>query len=93
LDGWTPREINVKGWQGLMTVRWAADGKGLFVSPGTALGNMALFVDLQGRAQVIWKHESGNYDVSAWATPSPNGRYLALAGSASNSNVWLLENF
>jgi serine/threonine protein kinase len=93
LDGWTPREINVKGWQGLMAVRWAADGKGLFVSPGTALGNMALFVDLQGRAQVIWKHESGNYDVSAWATPSPNGRYLALAGLASNSNVWLLENF
>jgi DNA-binding winged helix-turn-helix (wHTH) protein/Tol biopolymer transport system component len=93
LAGGRAREINVRGWQGLMTLRWAADGKGLFVSPGTALGATALYVDLEGRAQVIWKLESGNYSRSAWAIPSPNGRFLTLTGYASNSNVWLLENF
>jgi DNA-binding winged helix-turn-helix (wHTH) protein/Tol biopolymer transport system component len=93
LGGGAPREINVKGWKGLMTIRWAADGKGLFVSPATNLGATALFVDLEGHARVIWKHESGTYNASAWAIPSPNGRYLTLASYASNSNVWLLQNF
>jgi eukaryotic-like serine/threonine-protein kinase len=93
LAGGPAREINVKGWQGLMTLRWAADGKGLFVSPTTNLGATALYVDLEGHARVIWKQESGNYNRSAWGIPSPDGRFLTLTGYASNSNVWLLENF
>jgi eukaryotic-like serine/threonine-protein kinase len=93
LAGGPAREINVRGWQGLMTLRWAADGKGLFVSPTTNLGATALYVDLEGHARVIWKQESGKYNRSAWGIPSPNGRYLTLAGYASNSNVWLLQNF
>jgi hypothetical protein len=28
-----------------------------------------------------------------WGVPSRDGRYLAILGTASNSNVWMLEGF
>ena len=31
--------------------------------------------------------------VEIWGFPSPDGRYLAILGEATNSNVWMLEGF
>jgi DNA-binding winged helix-turn-helix (wHTH) protein/Tol biopolymer transport system component/tRNA A-37 threonylcarbamoyl transferase component Bud32 len=93
LAGGEAREINVKGWRSLWCPFWAADGKGLFVSASLSVALTELYVDLDGRAQVIWHEKSLASGIGADAVPSPNGRYLALVGYTSNTNVWLLENF
>ncbi|MGO8732476.1 MAG: protein kinase domain-containing protein [Terriglobia bacterium] len=94
LSGGKTREFNVKGWKGLEGLVWTADGKGLLVSyspnpPGSAL----LRVDFDGNAQVIWEKKGTDTDIWPGATPSPNGRYLAMQGFPWGSNLWVLENF
>jgi len=88
------RELNVKGWKNLETVFWAADGRGVFVSPIAGMGQTELYVDLEGRAQVIWHQGGGSWiDQYTLATPSPNGRYLAVSSNITDANIWLLEGF
>jgi len=92
LAGKEAREVNVKGWNGFVGLSWAADGKGLFVSRNPTSGNMLLYVNLEGRASVLWEQKlPGRW--RTWGTPSPDGRYLALVGYNIDSNVWMLENF
>ncbi len=93
LAGREARELNVKGWRGLMFLFFTADGKGLFVSTVSGTGATALYVDLEGRAQVIWQQKSIMSGMPALGVPSPSGRHLALLGYTGNCNVWLLENF
>jgi serine/threonine protein kinase/Tol biopolymer transport system component len=93
LAGGEAREVNVKGHYGLYCLSWAKDGKGLYVSRlPTTSGSLLLYVDLEGRAEVLW----GQRLPGGWGTrgfPSPDGRHLALAGYTVDNNVWLLENF
>jgi serine/threonine protein kinase/Tol biopolymer transport system component len=92
LAGGETREVNVKGWNGLWAIGWAPDSKGLFVSRYPSSGTMLLYVNLEGRASVLWEQKlTGRY--WTWGTPSPNGRYVALLGWSEDSNVWMLENF
>jgi DNA-binding winged helix-turn-helix (wHTH) protein/Tol biopolymer transport system component len=93
LAGGEIREVNVRGWHGLTKPFWAADGKGLFVSAGAGLGATLLYVDLQGRGQVIWRQRFSIFNYPARGIPSPDGRYLALLAFSTDCNVWLLENF
>jgi Tol biopolymer transport system component len=86
------REINVKGWNNLEFLFWAKDGKGLFVSRLLTSGTMLLYVDLEGRAEVLWQQRL-SFISRTWGIPSPDGRHLALVGQTMDSNVWLLENF
>jgi len=91
LDGRQAQGLIVKDWVALSSVAWAINGKGLFV--GVA-GNPVtlLFVDLAGHARVLWQQKR-RWDYQTWCVPSPDGRYLAVAGSTVDSNVWMLENF
>jgi Tol biopolymer transport system component len=91
LAGGVAREVNVKGWHSLSELFWAADGKGLFVCEYQTSTAMLLYVDLEGHAEVL--RDQKIVENGTWGTPSPNGRYLALLGWTSESNVWLLENF
>jgi serine/threonine protein kinase/Tol biopolymer transport system component len=94
LAGGKVREVNVRGWHGLMYPFWAADGEGLFVSASAGLGATLLYADLEGRGQVIWQQRrSPFYSMWAGGIPSPDGRYLAVSAFTSDSNVWLLENY
>jgi Tol biopolymer transport system component len=90
LAGGEAREVNVKGWNGFYGLSWATDGKGLFV--GALPIQTLLYVDLEGRADVLWK-QTLSFGSITWGVPSPDGRHLALAGYGADSNVWLLENF
>jgi Tol biopolymer transport system component len=90
LRGEAMREIQVKGWSNLLSLNWAADGKGLFVANGVQGGAVLLHVDLQGNARVLWKNHGGNWTP---AMSSPDGRHLAIQGWTVDGNMWMLENF
>ncbi len=90
LRGQVPQQIRVKGWNNLLSLNWAADGKGLFVSNGVHGGAVLLHVDLQGNARVLWKNDGGNWTPGL---PSPDGRHLAIQGWTVDGNMWMIENF
>jgi Tol biopolymer transport system component len=93
LSGGPDRDITVKGWPTLsfLGLEWSADGKGFYCGSVSYHGRTVLYVDLKGNARVLWQSSGmGGY---VWGIPSPDGRYLAIQGEASNSNVWMVEGF
>jgi hypothetical protein len=54
-------------------------------------GSTLLYVDLTGKARVLWQHKgaSGRF----WGVPSPDGRYVAILSEVVSSNVWMVEGF
>jgi Tol biopolymer transport system component len=93
LPGGEAREIDVKGWNYLRRVSWAADGDGLFVARNPISGSTLLYVDLEGRSEVLWQHGETPGTPSTWGIPSPDGRNLAFVGYSVDTNVWVLEYF
>jgi Tol biopolymer transport system component len=89
LTGGAPHEIVVEGWDRLLAVHWAADGKGLFVSSQSEGSEALLFVDLKGQPHVLWQQAIWG----GWGIPSPDGRYLAFLATTTSSNAWMLEDF
>ena len=86
-------------------MKWAADGKGFFVSSATKTGAALLHLDLRGNAHILWE-QKGNIapwngpftqwlggPSAPWAIPSPDGRHLAIYSWSLNANMWLMENF
>ncbi len=69
---------------------WSADGKGLYVSSDTGKGSALVYVDLEGRAHAVWELKGRD---TTYGIPSPDGRYLAVLGGTTDSNVWMIENF
>jgi DNA-binding winged helix-turn-helix (wHTH) protein/Tol biopolymer transport system component len=90
LNGQPTREINVKGRKGMLSLDWAADGNGLYVSAEAPLGAELLYVDFQGNWQFLWKNRAGNY---TGGLPSPDGRNLAIVGQGFDGNIWMMNNF
>jgi hypothetical protein len=83
--------VGVQGWTWFRVVEYAADGKGLYVASWSPYkGVTMLYVNLQGKAHVLWQQKSGYV---TWGVPSPDGRHLALLGSTIDSNAWMVENF
>lgn len=92
LSGGFDREIAVTGWPNIDGLDWSADGKGFYCGSISPEGSTLLHVDLKGNAQTLWRdREATRPDVAG--IPSPDGRYLAMWGSAYTSNVWLIEGF
>jgi serine/threonine protein kinase len=91
LTGQAPRTITLKDWENLLTLDWAADSKGFFISCNPA-GDLStlLYVDLAGNAHSLWQVK--NYQ-SAWAIPSHDGKYVAISAPTMECNVWMVENF
>ena len=91
LAGQPTRDITVKDWNNFMSVDWAADGKGLFVSSNpTGRVSTLLYVDLGGNATPLWRVK--NFQAT-WAIPSRNGKYVAIPAPTTECNVWMIENF
>ena len=85
------REIRPKGWSNLGEVRWAADGKGLFLTSVTPTGGAVLLnVNAKGNVRIVRENPGGDYSPGV---PSPDGRHLAFVGTADNKNMWMMENF
>jgi hypothetical protein len=62
----------------------------MFVSTLEPGGATVLHVDLGGNAQPVWQQSQSAF---TWGLPSPDGRHLAILGSNSESNVWMIDNF
>jgi serine/threonine protein kinase/Tol biopolymer transport system component len=90
LKGEPERVITAKGWTGINSVDWMADGKSLLVSSQSPTSSTLLHVDMEGRATPLWEQRGA---WRTWAVASPNGRELAIMGMTSRSNVWMIENF
>ena len=96
LAGGAGRELDIGGWSyvGALNVagyyiRWAADGRGWYVTTRTYAGAWTLLkVDLTGGTQLVMHGDSG-----VDAMQSPDGRHVAMMGWVPASNVWMLENF
>lgn len=87
LSGDLVREVSVQGWTYLDSVAWTAEGEALYVTSWGSKGSTLLRLDLDGNVTVL-------HQISDWIdrpTPSPDGRYLAFAKTATDSNVWLIE--
>jgi Tol biopolymer transport system component len=85
------RDVEVKGWNSLNHVNWAADGKGWYVSSELALTSTLLYVDLSGNPTILLR-QPGNF-ADIWGVPSSNGKYLAFVRYNSGNNAWVLERF
>ena len=70
------RDVDVKGWNSLNHINWAADGKGWYVSSELALASTLLYVELSGNATVLLS-EPGLF-TETWGIPSPDGKHLAF---------------
>jgi Tol biopolymer transport system component len=90
LRGQRAQVLQVEGLNNLLSLNWAADGKGLFASNGTKGGTVLLHVNLQGNTKVLWMNNTG---VDNPGRPSPDGRHLAIQAWTTNSNMWMMENF
>jgi eukaryotic-like serine/threonine-protein kinase len=90
LQGKPERDIVVKDWAGFNSVDWAADSKSFFVSSQAPTSATLLHVDMEGHATPLWEQRGA---WKTWAIAAPNGRYLALLGMTSSSNVWMIENY
>ncbi|MGB9421924.1 MAG: hypothetical protein WBR26_17030 [Candidatus Acidiferrum sp.] len=82
----TDRELKLRAYGVPWGIKWAADGKGWFVSADTGAGTLMLYVNQQGDSHVL-----RNTPLSTWAVPSPDGTKLAFIDRAIDSNVWLWE--
>ena len=89
LAGGSPRDVKVAGWSGLCDLKWAADGKGWFVSTHSVTAWTHIYVDLQGHSYLLC--QTGT--MPTFSFPSPDGRHLAFLEWNSFSNVWMLEGF
>jgi DNA-binding winged helix-turn-helix (wHTH) protein/Tol biopolymer transport system component len=90
LDG-SQRDVDVKGWNSLNHISWAADGKGWYVSSEMALASTLLYVDLSGNATILVR-EPGLF-TETWGIPSPDGKHLAFLRYNFGNNAWVLEGF
>jgi WD40 repeat protein/predicted Ser/Thr protein kinase len=87
------REVPVQGATPaakLVNLDYAPDGKGFYASLRTPTEMRQLYIDLAGRASVLWR-QAGRSQV--WGIPSPNGRHLAMAVYTDDSNVYTINDF
>jgi eukaryotic-like serine/threonine-protein kinase len=77
------------GLEALWNIRWAPDGKALYVSRHIKGGTEVLRVDLEGHITRLWKSRGPR----GLAIPSSDGRHLALYDWVQDSNMWMMEDF
>jgi len=92
LRGEPEQLIKPTGWSSFDGLVWDAKGKGFFSSGFTQRSAVLLYIDLQGNARVLWEQRGRAGDMLR-GIPSPDGRRLAIAAYAANSNAWVMQDF
>ncbi len=90
VDDGSKRAVTVKGWAGIKSIDFAADGRSLWAPGHTNTGKRAMLnIDLQGHTKTMLED---NEMTMGWAIAAPDGKHLALWKSRGTSNVWLLKH-
>jgi hypothetical protein len=82
LSGAVLQEIKIPGRINSAPIRWASDGKALYVPVVTPEGSQLLHVDLRGAVRVVRNNLGGNY---TFGVPSPDGHHLAIETMADKT--------
>jgi Tol biopolymer transport system component len=90
LGGGPTRTMTPKGHSDLADLSWANDSQSMFVSTLEPGGANLLHVNLNGHTQRVWQQSQAT---DTWGAPSPDGRHLAISGTSSEANVWMISNF
>ena len=90
LGGGPTRTVTPKGHSDLIDLSWANDSQSMFVSTLEPGGANLLHVEFNGNTHVVWRQSQAT---DTWGSPSPDGRHLAILGTSSEANVWLINNF
>ena len=90
LGGGPTRTIRIKGYPDLQELNWGNDSQSMFVSSVEPETTTLLRVRLNGDVRRVWQKSEPRL---RWAFPSPDGRHLAIMGSSSEGNAWLINNF
>jgi serine/threonine protein kinase len=90
-NGSPMKQLRVKGWNEILKVTWAPDGKGFYVTAQARSAHEVLYVDLQGNAHPLW--ESPGASGETFSKASPDGRYLVLQSWTTRGNIWLMDKF
>ena len=84
------RTVTVKGYARLISLDWAPDSKSVFVGTSGPGGAVLLRIGLDGNARAIWQQPQ---PLSTWGIPSPDGLHVALFGTSSDANAWMIDDF
>ena len=91
LSGNPDRDIIVRNWPSIEGLDWSPDGKGFYCGSRSPQRCTLLYVDLNGTVRPLWEDRGATAGPYIGAEASPDGRHLAIVGSAYSSNAWLLE--
>lgn len=89
--GLKPVKVNVENGTHLQNLLWDFDGRGLLASAPSEHDADLVYVNLKGEVRSLWELRGSHVFLAGRA--SPDGRYLAIQGSAGSSNMWMLEDF
>ena len=70
-----------------MSIAWAADGKGFFVTSGE---HGVLHVTTGGKVNALTHSDFGQW--LEHPVVSPDGEYLAFQAQTNNFSAWMIEN-
>jgi hypothetical protein len=81
--------VPVPGFLALQSLDWTADGSG-FITKGFTRedGRPLIFVPLKGDAVPLVRDGGAR---PQWGIQSRDGKFLAIAGTTSDRNVWMIE--
>lgn len=85
-EGEPTREILVQNANRLSGLECSPTGDFLSVDEGSGRQTL-VFITPNGHARALWTQPFG----IAWATPSPDGKHLAITAETRQSNVWLAD--
>jgi Tol biopolymer transport system component len=74
-----------------LSISWAADGKGFYVSSRGYEAWDLLYLTMAGKVRTLWHPNARQWVVNP--KPSPDGKHLAFNVESFDANVWLIDNF
>jgi Tol biopolymer transport system component len=74
-----------------ISISWAADGQGFFLSTAQTTSIDLLHVTMNGEFRTLWRNDHGQPVINP--IQSPDGKYLAFKSYSFDSNVWLIDDF
>ena len=91
LDKRQSHTVEIKGpYHCCTSVGWSPDSKSVYVGTEGSRTATLLHIDRKGNVVPVWQQ---SHDGAVGATPSPDGRHIAIGATGGGRNVWLIDNF